>query len=155
MPMPFRNADPTPSSADLAFQVHALRLSAHRLLEAVDKLCAGATSKDFDGLNGGRAIEALRATFEGTVEDLRSMFAEALGGPGAANGNVASLVVALRARLQENEIAAGCRPASPLLTAMQRVDAAERGLILAAHGAGVRIPLPADFDAGFVSPMAG
>jgi hypothetical protein len=156
---PFRNADPTITADDLATQVHVLNVAAHRLMGAVNKLSfEGAAGKDFDNLNGTRAIETLRATFEGTVEDLRSMFTEALRTPGAVNGSIGSLVLALRARLEENEIAAGCRPKDPLATAMRRVDAvesAERDLILAAHGAGVRIPLLVDIDAGFHSPMAG
>lgn len=156
---PFRNADPTITAADLATQVHVLHLSAHRLMEAVNALSFdGAVGRDFDDRGGSKTIEGLRATFEGTVEDLRSMFTEALRTPGAVNGSIGSLVLALRARLEENEIAAGCRPKDPLATAMRRVDAvesAERDMILAAHGAGGRIPLLGDIDAGFHSPMAG
>ncbi|WP_264045597.1 hypothetical protein [Methylobacterium flocculans] len=153
---PFRNTDPTLTADDLASQVHVVNVAAHRLLGAVVKLAfEDATSKDFDNLNGARAIETMRATLEGSFTDLRSMFSEALGTPGAIDGSTASLVVALRARLEENEIAAGCRPRDPLATAMRRVDEAERGLILAAHGAGVKIPTPDSFQSGFHSPMAG
>lgn len=157
MPAPFRNADPTVTADDLASQVHVLNVAAHRLKEAVCKLALeGATSKDFDEPNAGRAIESLRATFEGTVEDVRTMFAEALRTPGAANGSIASLVFALRERLAENDIAAGLRPASPLLTAMRRVDAAEAGLVSAAQDRGAAVlafdrQATADYQLGFRS----
>lgn len=159
MSAPFRNPDPTLTADDLSHQVHVLNVAAHRLRGVVDMLAfQGAVAKDFDALNGARAIETMRANFEGTVEDLRSMFAEALGTPGASNGSVPSLVLALRSRLEENEIAAGCRPKDPLATAMRRTDeaeAAERSLITAAHSAGIRIPLLGDIDAGFHSTMVG
>ncbi|NEU14629.1 hypothetical protein G3T14_21330 [Methylobacterium sp. BTF04] len=146
MPAPFRSADPSLTADDLAFQVHVLTVAAHRLMEAVRKLAfEGATSRDFDDHHAGREIEGLRATFEGTVQDVRTMFAEALRTPGAANGSVASLVLALRDRLAENDIAAGIRPASPLLTAMRRVDAAEAQ----GRGSSVSSILPA-----VVSPAA-
>ncbi|MCC0809427.1 hypothetical protein FPV16_25055 [Methylobacterium sp. W2] len=141
----FRNTDPTLTANDLAFQVEATARASRALMQAVAKLAfEGATGATFDNGNGQRAVERLRAAFEGAVEDTRTAFVDVLGGPGAANGSVASLVVALRNRLSENEMAASCRArnADPLVAAAH------------AHGAALAASLPPmtpDYQLGFTN----
>lgn len=141
----FRNTDPTLTAEDLVFQVEATARASRALMQAVSKLAfEDATGAAFDNGNGQRAVERLRAAFEGAIQDTRTAFVEALAGPGAANGTVTSLVVALTDRLSENEMAAACRArnADPLIVAAH------------AHGAAIAASLPPmtpDYQLGFTN----
>lgn len=68
-----------------------------------------------------------RISAELALDDFRSVLVEALkGAMPASYVSSTDLAKALTERFEDNEIAAGRRPASPLATAMRRADEAER-----------------------------
>jgi len=104
---------------------------------------------------GPRAADARRNRAELGIDDLRSVFVEALiGTMPSSYANSTDLEVAMRGRVDENDINAGLRPRDILFTAMRRADAAEPVLIQGQRRAGTTIPDPRTFESGSHAAMA-
>jgi hypothetical protein len=147
MSAPFRSTDLTLTPDDIAHQVDALGRHARTLANAVVKLAfENATGASFDNGDGRATLSRLRAAFEGSIEDLRGVFVEALAGEAPPRGNVPALVTALQGRLGQNELAAGCD------CHIERAHHRGAALLAGLPPYLVTPPVPDAHQLGFISP---
>ena len=156
MSAPFSVYDDNLFDARAADALEAVISAERKRLTIALLIANGATRYAFPHHNADDAIQAaVGAVTEARFRMDRMIASRGLGEPCRAAPTTGTQCLALQNRVTINEAGANIHPFGPVLTAAARVDEAERGLILAAHGAGGKVPTPDSFQSGFHSPMAG
>jgi len=134
---------PSLTPKDVRDQVEDTCKALRAFAETVIAVAIGGETTDGAGPVSLKAASTQRISAELALDDFRSVLVEALTGampPSYVNST--DLAKALTGRFEDNDIAAGRRPASPLSTAMRRADEAERAerrAIADAHARGESI----------------
>lgn len=118
---------PSLTAKDVRAQVEDTCKALYAFAEAVIAVTIGSGETDGAEPVTLKTASSQRISAELALDDFRSVLVEALtGAMPSSYVNSTDLAKALTGRFEDNDIAAGRRPASPLATAMRRADEAER-----------------------------
>ena len=153
---PFSVHDDALLDAEAQATIEALIAAERKRLTIALLIAGGATRYAFPHHNADAAIQqAVGKVTETRFKMDRLIASRAIGETCMAAPSTGLQCLSLQERVTANEARSNVLALGPTLTAARQVDEADRSLVQAAHGAGVRIPDPSDFQSGFHSPMAG